>query len=64
MNGTPMVDTQSPWFEPFSPALDPHGTRWLPGAAFPMAPAEAAPSPALAADEGWPTEALFECYNG
>ena len=62
MNETPTVDTQSPWYEAFTPAPE-LAARRVPGTTFP-APATAAPAKRQAAEDTSATDALFECYNG
>ena len=64
MKHAPTADTQSPWYEAFTPAEAMPAPRWLPGPEAP-APADQAPQRAASnADDQWATEALFDYYNG
>ena len=52
-------DSNSPWYETFSPKHLP--AVWVtPQAAKPQAPP---PAPDEPADADWATEAIFDCYN-
>jgi hypothetical protein len=64
MKHTPVIDTQSPWYEAFTPASSGTAARWQAGTERQAPAAEPArPQPANPEDQ-WATEALFDYYNG